>query len=292
MNKYKKISLLYMIVPIVLILYIVFSLYKLNLYNENRIYSIRKMPVEYRMSLIENFIDKKYKENSILVLGDSQANGHMYPEEFIFSKLLQNKLNKNIINLAFQDSRILDNTEILKYLLEKNMKFETIIFNVNQSHVQINNYSRLKEDKEVKNSYYIFGTLKEPKAFKDFLENPNPTSMTSDKLNLRKFSNYYNMNEKHIEEYILKLNDFVNIAKNISNRVIIYITPHSLNAVKYNNENDIEVLNNFSKKILNFCKNKNVECIEIDITEDNYYIDIVHLNSKGHEKMSDIFYDI
>ncbi len=87
MNKYKKISMLYILVPIILALYVFFILYKLNLYNENRIYSIRKVPDDYRISLVEKFIDDNYKNNSIRILGDSQPNGYMFPEKFIFSNL-------------------------------------------------------------------------------------------------------------------------------------------------------------------------------------------------------------
>lgn len=289
MNKYKKISMLYILVPIILALYVFFILYKLNLYNENRIYSIRKVPDDYRISLVEKFIDDNYKNNSILILGDSQPNGHMFPEKFIFSNLLENKLNKNILNLAFQDSRILDNTIVLEYLLENNLKFNTIIFNVNQSHIQGNNFSHLKKEKD---SNYVLGILKEPKAFKDFVENPNPILFPSDKLSLSKYEGYFNMSKQQLEEYFQKLEIFINLAKKISDNVIIYITPHSINAVKHNNENDIEILNKFSQDIIKFCENKGIKCIDIDITEDNYYIDIVHFNSKGHEKMSEIFYDI
>jgi hypothetical protein len=289
LNKHKKLSILYIIVPIVLLFYVIFILEKLNSYNENRIYSIRKVPDEYRISLVERFIDKNYKNNSILVLGDSQPNGHLFPEKFIFSKLLENKLNKNILNLAFQDSRILDNTIILEYLIENNLKFDSIIFNVNQSHIKVNNFSHLKKEKD---SYYILGILKESKAFRDFVENPNPIILPSDKLKLTKYNDYFSMSEQQLTDYINKLEVFIDLAKKISDNVIIYITPHSINAVKYNNEKDIEILNKFSHDIIKFCENKGVKCIDIDITEDNYYIDIVHFNSKGHEKMSEIFYDI
>lgn len=289
MSKYKKLSLLYIIVPIVFTLFSIFILYKLNLYDENRIYSIRKIPDQYRISLLERFIDKKYQKNSILILGDSQPNGYTYPEQFIFSKLLENKLNKNVLNLAFQDARILDNTIIMQYLLEKDMKFDTIIFNVNQSHVKGNDFSHLKKDV---NDNYIYGILKEPKAFKDLVDNPNPIIFRSDKFKLGKYNNYFDMNEKQMEEYTLKLKDFINLAKNISNNLIIYITPHSINSVKNNNENDISILNKFSNNIFEFCKNQDIKCIDINITEDDYYIDIVHFNSKGHEKMSEILYNI
>lgn len=288
MNKHKKLSILYIIVPIVLLFYVIFILEKLNSYNESRIYSIRKVPDEYRISLVERFIDKNYKNNSILVLGDSQPNGHRFPEKFIFSKLLENKLNKNILNLAFQDSRILDNTIILEYLIENNLKFDSIIFNVNQSHIKVNNFSHLKKEKD---SYYILGILKESKAFRDFVENPNPIILPSDKLKLTKYNNYFRMSEQQLIDYINKLEVFITLAKKISDNVIIYITPHSINAVKYNNEKDIEILNKFSHDIIKFCENKGVKCIDIDITEDDYYIDIVHFNSKGHEKMSEILYN-
>ncbi|RAZ45698.1 hypothetical protein [Campylobacter hyointestinalis] len=286
MVKYKNIIKLYIIIPIVFICIYIFVFCKLNLYNENRIYSIRKVPIEYRISLLKNFIDKKYQKNSILLLGDSQPNGYMYPEDLIFSKLLEKKLNKNILNLAFQDSRIIDNTIILQYLLEKGMKFNSIIFNVNQSHIKDSGFSHLMNDN---NQDYVYGILKSTKAFVNFVENPNPIMRPFEDLQLRKYgNNYFEINSKLMEEYILKLKVFINIAKSLTDNLIIYVTPHALNAVEYNNKNDIEILNKFKIDFLIFCKNQNIKCINIDISEDIFFIDIVHFNSKGHKKMSQI----
>lgn len=286
MVKYKNIIKLYIIIPIVFICIYIFVFCKLNLYNENRIYSIRKVPIEYRISLLKNFIDKKYQKNSILLLGDSQPNGYMYPEDLIFSKLLEKKLNKNILNLAFQDSRIIDNTIILQYLLEKGMKFNSIIFNVNQSHIKDSGFSHLMNDN---NQDYVYGILKSTKAFVNFVENPNPIMRPFEDLQLRKYgNNYFEINSELMEEYILKLKVFINIAKSLTDNLIIYVTPHALNAVEYNNKNDIEILNKFKIDFLIFCKNQNIKCINIDISEDIFFIDIVHFNSKGHKKMSQI----
>ena len=97
------------------ILYITSGLlayYLIVSYDSNRIYSLRKVSKEYRVELANDYIDRVYKKNSILFIGDSQTNGHMFPTDKIFTTLLQQKLNKNVLNLAFQDARILDN----KYL--------------------------------------------------------------------------------------------------------------------------------------------------------------------------------
>ncbi len=261
----------------------------INLYNENRVYSLRKVSPEYRVSLLNAFINKNYKENSILILGDSQPNGHAYSEKFIFSKLLQKSLEKNILNLAFTDSRILDNIYILEYLMSNNMKFDYLIFNVNQSHIKQNDFQHLN----IKNGQnYQYGILKEFNSFINLTLNPNPIGKPSENIFLTKYENYFEIKKEKQKEYFDRLEIFVNLAKNISNNVIIYITPHSQNAVKFNNENDIGILNKFTQDVFNFCENKDIKCIDIDITEDDYYIDIVHFNSKGHEKMNDILFNI
>ena len=171
------------------------------------------------------------------------------------------------------------------------MKFETLIFNVNQSHIKQNDFSRLKEQGLFPKDFLI-GIFVELKSFIQLVVTPNPKFKPNEEIIFLKYENYFEIEQERQKEYFQKLEIFINLAKKISDNVIIYITPHSINAVKYNNEKDIEILNKFSHDIIKFCENKGVKCIDIDITEDNYYIDIVHFNSKGHEKMSEIFYDI
>ncbi len=284
--------LMIILLPIIFLLSIFLIIYLyLKTYEDSRIYSIRKVPEEYRVSLVNNFINNNYKKDSILLLGDSQPNGHMYPTKYIFSNLLENKLKKKIINLAFQDSRILDNIYIIEYLYQNNMKFETLIFNVNQSHIKQNDFSRLKEQGLFPKDFLI-GIFVELKSFIQLVVTPNPKFKPNEEIIFLKSENYFEIEQERQKEYFQKLEIFINLAKKISDNVIIYITPHSINAVKHNNENNIEILNKFSQDIIKFCENKGIKCIDIDITEDNYYIDIVHFNSKGHEKMSEIFYDI
>lgn len=284
--------LMIILLPIIFLLSIFLIIYLyLKTYEDSRIYSIRKVPEEYRVSLVNNFINNNYKKDSILLLGDSQPNGHMYPTKYIFSNLLENKLKKKIINLAFQDSRILDNIYIIEYLYQNNMKFETLIFNVNPSHIKQNDFSRLKEQGLFPKDFLI-GIFVELKSFIPLVVTPNPKFKPNEEIIFLKYENYFEIEQERQKEYFQKLEIFINLAKKISDNVIIYITPHSINAVKHNNENNIEILNKFSQDIIKFCENKGIKCIDIDITEDNYYIDIVHFNSKGHEKMSEIFYDI
>ena len=84
---------------LVLLAFYTFSL--INKYDSHRIPNLRKVPTEYRASLVDNYLGRVYENDSILVLGDSQANGAQYPTEDIYSTLLQNSLDTQIFNLAF-----------------------------------------------------------------------------------------------------------------------------------------------------------------------------------------------
>jgi lipoprotein len=288
----KKYVLIVILFPAIFILLVsCFIYFSLKFYSSNRIYSIRKVPEDYRVSLVNNFINNNYKDKSILLLGDSQPNGFGYPTKYIFSTLLENKIQKNIINLAFQDSRILDNTFILEYLYQHNMKFENIVYNINQSHVKDSNFSRLKEKGHIQRDFSV-GIISELKSFTELAIMPNPKTKPDEALKFKTYEDYFKTEKNDLEGYIIKLEMFIKLAKKVSDNVILYITPHCLNAVKYNNEKDLEKIKYFSKYILKFCENKDIKCVSIDITEDKFYVDIVHFNSRGHEKMSDILFDI
>lgn len=254
-------------------------------YESNRIYNPRKVPKEYRVELIKDYIDRVYKKSSILFIGDSQPNGHLFPTNKIFTTLLENKINKNVLNLSFQDARILDNIYILTYLKDNNMTFNKIIFNVNQSHIKVNNFTRLEVEKK---KDYKLAIWKNLKSFTKLSLQPNPTSTPKEAITLKKYDNYFDMNHTSIKNYSNKLLKLIKLSKSIADDTIIYITPHSHNAILYNNKDDIIPLENFSKVICTVCKNENVKCLEPNIVDDKYYIDIVHFNSLGHEKMSNI----
>ena len=254
-------------------------------YDSNRIYNIRKVSKEYRVELVKDYIDRVYKKNSILFIGDSQPNGANFPTNKIFTTLLQKKLNKNVLNFAFQDARILDNLYILNYLKSNSMFFDKIIFNISPAEVKDSYFMRL----EVKNNKnYKLAIFKDIKSFLKFGLMPNPISSPKESIHLIKYNNYFDMNTTSIKLYSNKLLQLIELSKKISNEIIIYITPHSKNAVIYNNKNDLLTLKKFSNDMITICENENIKCIQPDITDDKYYIDIVHFNSLGHIKMSNL----
>jgi hypothetical protein len=268
------------------ILYITSGLlayYLIVSYDSNRIYSLRKVSKEYRVELANDYIDRVYKKNSILFIGDSQTNGHMFPTDKIFTTLLQQKLNKNVLNLAFQDARILDNKYFLSYLKNHNMFFDKIIFNVNQAHIKVSDFTHL--DVKQKEDYKL-AIFKDIKSFIKLGLMPNPVSAPKESINLAKYDNYFDMNTTGIKSYSNKLLQLIELSKEISNETIIYITPHSKNAIIHNNVDDIINLEKFSNIIFNVCDNESIKCFHPDIVDDKYFVDIVHFNSLGHKKMT------
>lgn len=262
---------------------------KISSYDENRIYNLRKVDKTYRVKLLEAYIDRVYKKNSILILGDSQPNGHNFPNEYIFSTLLEKKLQQNIINMAFQDSRILDNLYILDYCKNKNYKFEKVIFNINQSHIKQSSFQHLDVLNKMDYKLKIFKDLK---SFFKIAFVPNPVSLPSENLKLTKYENYFDMNNTSINLYLNKVEKLINESKKVTNELIIYLTPHSTNAIQFNDENDLEKINQFNKLVYNKCEKKLITCFEPKIFDDKYYIDIVHFNSLGHQKMSEELFEL
>jgi len=269
---------------ILLLSIFVYTYIKLNGYNSNRIYNIRKIPPENRVLLIYNYIDNIYKKNSILVLGDSQSNGHCHPKDVIFSNLLQYKLNINVINLAFKDSRIYDNTFILKYLKDRGMKFKAITFNLSPSHLKDSDFKHLEE--RYNNS--IYDILKNIKFFFLLALSPNPVDIPDQKLSLKKYRNYIVIDEDNINSYFEKLSLFIEVAKKISDEIFIYNTQYSSSAMTFNDEGALDKLKSFAEKVKSFCKKRNIHYFDPKISGDDFFIDIVHFNIKGHQKMTEV----
>lgn len=283
-KKFYVFSLLILVFLILLISSFIFY-YQIETYDSNRIYNLRNVDKKYRAILLENYIDRVYKENSILILGDSQPNGHNFPDKFIFSTLLQDELNTNIINLAFQDSRILDNIFILNYCKEKNYKFKAIIFNINHSHIKESEFQHLDLKNKINWKISIYSNLK---SFYRLAFNPNPDSIPKESITFAKYPDYFGMNNLTINSYIHKIETIIKLSKSISINTIFYLTPHSINAIKYNKQDDLEKIKLFNKNIINYCQINSIDCFEPDIFEDKYFIDIVHFNSLGHRKMADL----
>jgi hypothetical protein len=266
---------------LVLLAFYTFSL--INKYDSNRIPNLRKVPAKYRASLVDNYLGRVYENDSILVLGDSQANGALYPTEYIYSTLLQNSLETHIFNLAFQDSRILDNIYILKHALEKEMKFKAVIFSVNHAHVKESDFQRI----ELKNRKdHLAGLYRDLKSFVLLAFTPNPKIRPSEKLSLYLYPNYFDLNAVNVQLYTGKLNLFLDVAKRLTEKIIVFPTPHSQEAVVYSDKSDIEKLSKFNSILKGICLVKNVSYFEPNIFESKYFIDIVHFNTEGHKEMA------
>lgn len=280
-KNYPKYVITYtLLILVILICYVFISI---DIYDSNRIYDLRKIDAKYRVSLINKYFDNVYKKNSILILGDSQMNGSGYPTEYVFSTLLEKKMDINVLNLAFADSRILDNIYILEYAKKKGFKFKFIIFNANFHHVQMSYYHRLEVNA---GKHYFLGIIKDLKSFINFAFTPNLKEIQGEKFILKKFKNYFDIDKKNLEKYSNKLKKLIDISKSISEHVIIDITSHANSGVVYSEKDGEERLKIFASHIKNICEEKNVYCFESDIKEDKYFHDIVHFNSEGHKKMA------
>jgi hypothetical protein len=266
-----------------LMLLALYIFFLINKYDSSRIPNLRKVATEYRASLIDNYLSRRYKDNSILILGDSQVMGGLLPEKYIFSTLLDNSLGVNMLNLAFGDSRILDNTYVLDYAFKKGMKFNAITFNINQAHVKMYGFRRVDLDKR---KSYLHGLYRDLKSFLFLVFIKDPTTKVPGKLQLHKYPGYFDMSGKNIQSYAEKLEIFIEAAKKLSKKVIIYSAPHSREAVIYNNANDIENLLSFDLSMKDICLKKKVSYFRPDIFESKYYYDIVHFNAKGHREMA------
>jgi hypothetical protein len=274
---------------ITLLSFYLVTIYPILNYDSDRIYNLRAAPDKYRSSLLEHFLDNRYEEGSVLLLGDSQVYGYEHPTEYIFSTLLANKLNRKVINVAFQDSRTLDNIYALKYAIRKNMKFDAIVFNATQTHVKRPEFSRL----DIKNSVdYRFGLLGESQAFYEFTNEFTPQNRYHD--NFYEFTNgahYFKWPEENLYIYMANLNRLIGLAKLISKDVIVYLTPYDAADI-IRRELNVSNVDKFAKAANIVCKNNEVLCIIPNISAREYYFDIVHFTVKGHIVMADLLFSV
>jgi len=256
-------------------------------YKSDRIYNLREVPEKYRVSLLEHFINNRYIENSILILGDSQANGYNQPTEKIYSTLISEKLGKRVINTAIIDGSITDNIYVLNYMIKKNMKFDTIIYNINPAHPKNINHQRL----DLKNNIdYRIGILQKSNIFREFSTKFNPKESYIGFSKFPPVPDFFDMPLKSFEIYIDNVEKLILLAKSISKNVIIYETPHASKEGERLNVN-IKDKNMLSDRAKYICSKHNIVFLKPKIEEDTFFNDIMHFNEKGHIKMGEILYD-
>jgi hypothetical protein len=274
---------------ITLFLFYLVTLNPILNYDSDRIYNLRAVPEKYRSSLLEYFLDKRYKEGSVLLLGDSQVYGHEHLTENVFSSLLANKLNKKVINVAFQDSRMLDNIHALEYAIRNNMEFDTIVYNVNLVHAKRPEFGRLDTKNPVD---FRFGILGDSQAFYEFKDKMTPQQTYHDR-----FYEYpvtptrYKIIDSQYSIYIENLNKLIRLAKSISKDVIIYITPND-GADVIRREFNMSNLEIFAKDVNIACKKYGALCLQPNITARENYFDTLHFTLKGHRVMADLLFAV
>ena len=291
LNYKKSIFIFFSIIIIIILTINLYINIIISSYDSNRILKIRTVPIEYRISLLNNFIHKKYNKDSIILLGDSQTNGYLYPDNDIFSTLLSKKLNMQVLNYAFPDARILDNIYILKYMKNNNMKVNTIIYSVDSAHLnKIDNFRHLDEDNVLN---YQLGIIKNLKPFLKLSMSPTFTvrPILFDPIDEMSLPNdYFYMDSNTIAYYSKQLIELIQLSKDVSTNIIIYVMPYSKSRALSHNKNSINQLDIFQEHIKNISKKSNVNFFEPSIYLDDDFFDIVHFNLKGHERMAnDLF---
>ncbi|WP_145312361.1 SGNH/GDSL hydrolase family protein [Gimesia fumaroli] len=257
-------------------------------YNLDRIYDLRQVPIEYRVSLQEDFIDRTYENNAVLLLGDSQPYGYRHVPKRIFSRLLSQKLGKKVFNLAFADKSITDNINTLNYIVSKKMRFDSVIFNVNQAHPKSPTSQRLDLINETD---YKLGIVQNRKAFEIFIEYFNPKADYTRGFFQQEISpDYYNMPLKNFSIYLGKVEQLISLAKLASNNVIIYETPYAEEDVK-RLQLDMSDMEMFTNDIKRICSKHRVVFLKPNISKIEYFDDLVHFSKKGHVKMAQILYE-
>ncbi|MEH6456378.1 MAG: hypothetical protein V7749_08650 [Cocleimonas sp.] len=238
---------------------------------------------------MKSYIKKNYVAGSILVLGDSQPNGHGHPDDYIFPSILAKKLDADVLNVAFQDKSISDNLLTLKFLVSEGMRFEFLIFNVNPSHPKAINHHWLSSEGSVD---YRFGIFNKSNVFKEFSDKFNPTVRRIDFFYRHKKSNsgYYLMTDERLHLYERNVQELISLGKKISNNIIIYETPYEkVEALRLKIK--LDDLPKFSKSIKTLCLNEGVYFMKPDISGVENYNDVVHFSEVGHVRMAGVLYD-
>ena len=275
-----------------IILIIIFSIMKpLKLiynYKSNRMYDLRKIDEKYRLSLMQNYVDNNFLKKEILILGDSQSYGFLYPNKYVFSNILENKINKKVINCSGKDFRILDAIEILKYVRSKNLKIDYLIYGINESHLNNLGERRININN---NQFIIKGAIKEPTSFikfvYDFSSLQLPNEKIEKKFSIRKNEKYFNFSSEDEKKYFEKLKELIFLAKNIAEKdIIFYTVPHPIDGLNIAYKNRIESLNTFSNRLKEISEKEKIIFFNPNIFNRIYFRDIVHFNIEGHKQMA------
>jgi len=287
--QYKKWTIKFismLIISVVLILtFLYFS--KIIMFSyADRIPNIRKINKEYRLNLIQEYINFKFKKGVEydIIIGDSQFYGFKQYEEDTFAYLLKKELTEyHIINLSIVDATEKDIIQILNILKEKDIKIKHIIYNFNLSHFS----TIVQEDKLPKNKSNILTNLYTLKLQEDYwisyFKQKKFHKKNSQKYDSRKYNkDRYNI----IDKNNINLNQLLSIMKSISKDVLVVFSPHSIDSLKESNYHIDDFIKNI-ERYKSIVRTK--DCFLLDLTlafEKKDFLDILHLSVDGHKKIT------
>jgi len=276
-------------------------LYATMLERSIRLPNIEDVEKEARLNLLKDFVDKKFNTNNRynLVLGDSQSYGFRVPEEHTFAYIIDQYFpEKKAVNLSLAGGMAKDALLILKLMRAKNIKLDTIIYNVdirqykNEVKEGFGRLPRTEQDQSIllhitkllKNywvnllAYEIIGWNKSERLVLDqrfIIEGRGTTNFQSE--------------PRHNIKYLLELLDFI---KSYSDDHLMILDAFSETTLTFRGVDRNSFLTEVSyfKNLLKKNGGK-MKDLTFELNDEDFF-DAVHLTIRGHKKVAEILIGI
>jgi hypothetical protein len=279
----------------IILSFLVLFLYESMMIRSNRLPNVTEANKEFRLNIVEDFIDLSFNsiDKYIVVFGDSQFYGFGMAPVNTFPYIL-NKYSpdKKIINLSIVGGRSTDALIILKKLLDKKVKLEKIIYNINLKHYHnkiAEGFGRLPKDSSDENVLrHSFRVLKE--YWEDWLiyeiagweRSERPTVNTINKEGVKSFMP---SKPRHNIKYLVELLELI---KAHSEDHLIILAPFNEKALFLNEiERDSYLTEVLYLKGLAKKNNGKIKDLTFELNYENF-LDSVHFSRKGHQRIADL----
>ncbi|MFS1863038.1 hypothetical protein BCU54_018325 [Vibrio lentus] len=296
-------------------MHVLFSFFMSNYMSylyQDRVPNVRHVDFDRELVpnlLMSHMIDRTDEnKEQVLFVGSSFSWAYPFPKKSSYPYLVQKELpGRNVINLSVIGDNPLYTFETLCLLNKYKLKVDTLVVEINLANFSAINEGSLKKGRArrclaYKKFDFLLDSIFPYSSF--FLSSPfglNHFGIVHDKFDYtrkrdRKFrfnslrDGYFNTPseaEKTFEAKSKVIQMLLNTAKNVSDEVIFFIAPISSYGVALS-QYDIDNLKIQSNKIIRECKAiGGVKCLDIDFDLDKkYFMNITHLNMKGHEAFS------
>jgi hypothetical protein len=276
---------------IIFLCLLVAFLYESMMIRSNRLPNIRQVNEQFRLNIVKDFIDLSFNstEKYSIVLGDSQFYGLNMAEVNTFPHILNmHSLDKKVVNLSIVDGRPTDALIVLKNLLDKNIKLETIIYSINFTHFlngTVEGFGRLPKDISSENILrHSFKILKN--YWVDWLLYEKADWKRSEHLIINKdakptFSSKPRRNVKYLVELL-------ELIKTNSEDHLIVLSAFSDRALVLNKTERDSFLaeTSYFKSLVQENKGR-VKDLTFELSDDDF-LDTVHFSRKGHQRVANL----